>query len=236
MPQMLWGRMGSAARPSMKALARLLEDESPAQQWAAVRAMSQIGGEGAAPAVKFMIKRLPSAGEADSYNMLIYLSLLGPVAKDAIPAVRNARIKNPVLRQMTTWAIDPGTELPNAGGPEFAHYILEAYVQELGDHLKPVALTLARKIVDGKSGSVSDLGYKLLARFPDETLAILTPGLSDANLVMRERCTVAIGFMGPSAKAAGLQVAQALKSSTDEREQLLLQWCLRELGQEVGKR
>jgi hypothetical protein len=105
--------------------------------------------------------------------------------------------------------------------------------RELGDHLKPVVLTLARKTVAGKAGSVSDLGYKLLARFPDETLAILTPGLSDAKLVMRERC---IGFMGPSAKAAGLQVAQALKSSTDEREQLLLQWCLRELGQEVGKR
>jgi HEAT repeat protein len=229
------GRMGSAARPSMKALASLLENKAPAQQWAAVRAMSQIGGEDAAPAVKFMINRLPNAGEADSYNMLIYLSLLGPVAKDAIPAVRNARIKNPVLRQMTVWAIDPGTELPNMGGPEFAHYILEAYVQELGDHLKPAALTLAKKITAGNAGNVPDLGYKLLARFPEETLAILTPGLSDAKLVIRERSTAAIGFMGLPARAARPQVAQALKSSTDEREQLLLQWCLRELGQENAK-
>ena len=85
------GRMGPAARPSLKTLARLLSADAPAERWAAVRAMSQIGGDDAAPAVQFMIKQLPKANEADGYNMLIYLSLLGPVAKEAIPAIRTSR-------------------------------------------------------------------------------------------------------------------------------------------------
>jgi hypothetical protein len=115
------------------------------------------------------------------------------------------------------------------GDADFAQYILEAYVQELGDNLKPAALTLAKKIMAGKAGNVPGWGYKLLARFPDESLAILTPALADDALVMRERATVAIGYMGRAARAARPQVAQALKTAKDEREQLLLRWCLREL-------
>jgi HEAT repeats len=227
------GRMGSAARPSLKAMARLLTADAPAERWAAVRNMSLIGGPDAAPAVQFMIKQLPKANEADGYNMLIYLSLLGPVAKDAIPAIRSSRVRNPILRQTATWAIDPTTEPPTTGGffgdADFAQYIMEAYVQELGDHLKPAAQKLAKKIMTGKAGNVPSWGYKLLARFPDESLKILTPGLADKELVMRERATVAIGYMGNAAKTARPQVAEALKISTDERERLLLQWCLREL-------
>jgi hypothetical protein len=230
------GRMGPAARPSLKAIARLLSADAPAERWAAVRAMAQIGGDDAAPAVQFMIKQLPKANEADGYNMLIYLSLLGPVAKDAIPAIRTSRVRNPILRQTTTWAIDPTGDLPSMGGgfggfgdADFAQYILEAYVQELSDNLKPAATSLAKKIMTGKAGNVPGWGYKLLARFPGESLEILTPGLANEQLVMRERAAVAIGYMGRAAKTARPQVAQALKSSTDEREQLLLKWCLGEL-------
>jgi HEAT repeat protein len=228
------GRMRSAARPSMKALARLLKADAPAQKWAAIRAMAQIGGPDAAPAVQFMIQQLPKASEADGYNMLIYLSLLGPVAKDALPAVRSSRIRNPMLRQTTAWAIDPTSELPTFGLPDFgdmdfAGYMMEAYVQELGDNLKPAALTLAKKIMAGKAVQVPAWGYKLLARFADDSLPILTPGLTDDKLVMRERAAVAIGYMGKAASAARPQVARALEMSTDERERLLLQWCVREL-------
>jgi hypothetical protein len=226
------GRMGPGARASLKALARLLDSKAPAQRWAAVRAMSQIGGPDAAPAVKFMIRQLPRASEDDGYNMLIYLSLLGPVAKEAIPAIRTSRVRNPILRQTTEWAISPSADLPSSamwGNAEFLHYIHEAYVHELGDHLKPAAEGLARKIMTGKAGNVPSWGYKMLARFPDESLAILKPGLSSTELVMRERATVAIGYMGRAARAARPSVAEALKSSADDREQLLLQWCLREL-------
>jgi hypothetical protein len=73
-------------------------------------------------------------------------------------------------------------------------------------------------------------GYKLLARFPEQSLALLTPGLSDKELVMRERAAVAVGYMGHAANRVRPLVADALKNSTDEREQRLLRWCLRELS------
>ena len=83
----------------------------------------------------------------------------------------------------------PGEELPRMGAGPFV-YIFEAYVQELGDHLKPTARALAAKIVSGEAASVPAWGYKLLARFPDQSLAALTPGLKDQQLAMRERVAV----------------------------------------------
>jgi HEAT repeat protein len=226
------GRMGPAARPSLKQIAPLLSSQAAAERWAAVRAMSQIGGPDAAPAVQFMIRELPRAPEVDGYNMLIYLSLLGPVAKEALPAVRTCRVKNPVLRQTTAWAIDPGEELPwlgPMGSMSFAQYIMEAYVQEVGDQLKPVARSLAKKILAGKAGKVPGWGYKLLARHADDALAVLTPALSDRERAVRERAAVALGSMGRAARAAKPQVTQALAAAPEEREQRLLQWCLEEL-------
>ncbi len=225
------GRLGPAARPALKALARMLTADAAAERWAAVRAMAQIGGDDAAPAVTFMVRALPNASEVDSYNILIYLALLGPVAKDAIPAVWNSRVRNPVLRQTTVWAIDPGTDLPwlgPIGDSPVASYILESYVHELGDHLKPAARALARKIMTGSAGTVPDWGYKLLARFPEETVPVLSPGLGDKDRVQRERAAVALGYMGRAAAAANPQVARALSVAQDEREQRLLKWCLRE--------
>src|SRR5262249_56024997 len=106
------GRLGPAARPALEALARMLTAEAAAWRWAAVRAMAQIGGDEAAPAVRFMIRELPAATDVDGYNMLIYLALLGPVARDAIPPVQSSRVRNPVLRQITTSATHPCTHFP----------------------------------------------------------------------------------------------------------------------------
>jgi HEAT repeat protein len=228
------GRIGAAARPALKQLARMLDAEAPAQRWAAVRAMSQIGGDDAAPAVNFMIRAMANASDVENYNMLIYLALLGPVARDAVPAVQQSRLKNPFLRQLTIWAIDPGDNLPwfgNGGKMDVAGWVLESYVIELGDHLKPAARQLARRIMDGNAGNVPAWGYKLLARFPEQSLAILKGGLEDRDLVQRERAAVALGFMGRGAAAARPQVAEALRHAADEREQRLLQWCLREMAE-----
>jgi hypothetical protein len=119
--------------------------------------------------------------------------------------------------------------LGRSGGPEFAQWILDAYVQELGDHLKPVARGLAGQIMDGSAGDVPAWGYKLLARFPDESLPVLTAGLMDRDLVRRERAAVALGYMGSAAAAAKAQVSRALASASGDREQRLLKWCLREI-------
>jgi HEAT repeat protein len=221
------GRIGIPARSALARLTPLLASKDLAQRWAAVRAMSQIGGPGAAPAVDFMVAELPRASELNCYNMMIYLSLLGPVAKPAIPAIQKAPLKNPFLRQTTIWAIEPGEELPGMGGGPFV-YIFEAYVQEC-DHLKPTAHALAAKIISGKAGNVPLWGYKLLARFPEQSMTALTPGLKDEHLATRERVAVALGYMGPAAAPARLQVSVALNSSQNERERRLLQWCLRQI-------
>ncbi len=109
------GRIGADARPALGKLTAMLSSDQPAVQWAAVRAMSQIGGTEAHPAVDFLVKAMPTATEVQGYNMMVYLSLLGPVAKDAAGAVQGFQIKNPVLPVATLWAMNP-TSLPWAGG------------------------------------------------------------------------------------------------------------------------
>ena len=240
------GRMGTSARPYLKRLARLLSDDEPALRWAAVRAMSQIGGEEAKPAVDFMIRTLPKAPEMERYNMMIYLALLGPVAKDAANAIRTSGSRNPVLSTATLWAIEPDKNLPwlgnernspgpgglGGGGPNFATYIYENYVHELGERLQPTVPVLARKIVNGTAGDVPQWGYRILSCAPAAAIEILTPSLSHKELVMRERAAVALGYMGSSARPASDALQAALAASTSEREKKLIAWSMREIDKE----
>lgn len=243
------GRMGPAARPALKQLSLSLADKELAFQWAAVRAMSQIGGEEAKPAVDYMIRAMPRAPEMDRYNMMIYLALLGPVAKDAAATIRTSGSRNPVLPTATLWAIEPekgfpwqgGRFGPGFGGPpgggfgggaDFATLIYQNYVHELGERLRPVVRVLAEKIVDGTAGDVPRWGYKILATAPDVSIEILTPSLSHKDLVMRERATVALGYMGTSAKPALESLKAAQAATTNDREKRLIGWSLREIGKE----
>ncbi len=229
------GRIGPAARPALKRLAQMLASDQTAVQWAAVRAMSQIGGEEAKPAVAFMIRALPTASEADGYNMMIYLALLGPVAKDAVPSVRNSRIMHPVLPSATLWAIESDGSLPWAGsggmgrgdrggrggpggGPGGAGLLIyESFVHELGDRLRPAGLNVARQIVAGTAGNMPDWGYKLLACGTDGAVAILAPRLADEQAATRERVVVALGRMGPAAAAGGRSAQGRIGQGPDRR-------------------
>ena len=237
------GRIGPAARPALKRLAAMLSAESAALRWAAVRAMAQIGGEDAAPAVAFMTRELPNASEVDTYNMMIYLALLGPVAKDALPAIQRARLGHPALRPATMWAIEPDRGFPwLTGGPfggmmqdaDVARYVYEAFVRELGEHLRPAARTLARKIMDGSAGEVPQWAYGLLARFPDEAMGTLGPGLAAPDIVTRERAAVALGYMGTAAASSKTLVAAARDKAPTERERRLIAWCLRQISADGG--
>jgi hypothetical protein len=83
--------------------------------------------------------------------------------------------------------------------------------------------------MEGAAGNVPRWGYKLLAKFPSESIAILSPGLEHPDRVMRERAAVALGYMGHAALPSQDKIAAALGKAPDEREQLLLKWCLREI-------
>ncbi|MEZ0266830.1 MAG: HEAT repeat domain-containing protein, partial [Phycisphaerae bacterium] len=217
------GRIGPAAAPANPKLAKMLASDQPAVRWAAIRAMSQIGGPDAAPAVDAIVKVLKSnPSEVDGYNSMIYLGLLGPVARPAIPTIESTRIKNPVLGQYAIWAIEPETRFPWAGGgrgfgggggfmrdAEFARWIGESFVLETGDRFKPAAAILAKKVLDGSAGELPWVGYRVMSRFPDATLAQLGPALASENLQTRERATVALGNMGKGAAGAREQLEAA---------------------------
>ncbi len=250
------GHIGQIATPALPRLAKMLSSDQSDVRWAAVRAMSQIGGDGAHPAVNFIIKALPGATEVDGYNMMIYLSLLGPVAKDAIPTIQSSPIKNPVLPSATLWAIQPTKGFPwqggwmgmgggpggrgggpgggmGGGGPgDIFRFIYESYAEELGYRLRPSAKMLAQEIIAGTAGNVPDWGYKILACGDGETVDVLVPHLSDDKLATRERAALALGFMGNSGASAASAVQAAIGKATGEQEKRLLQWCLRQLTEE----
>ena len=56
--------------------------------------------------------------------------------------------------------------------------------------------------------------------------------LTDQDIVMRERATVAIGHMGAAAAPGKDRIEAALNQATTEREKRLIAWCLREIGRE----
>jgi HEAT repeat protein len=251
------GRIGAAARPSLKRLAQMLSSDQSTVRWAAVRAMAQIGGEDAHPAVDFMVRAMRNATEVEGYNMMIYFSLLGPVARDALPTIQNAPIKNPVLPSSTVWAVQSDRLLPwqtgggrggfggrgggpggggfgggRGGGGDIFTFIYESYARELGDRLRPTAKLLAEKIMDGTAGDVPDYGYKILANGPEEAVGVLAPYLADKDLALRERAAVAIGNMGPAGALAKERVEAAIKNASNEHEKKLLGWCLREITED----
>jgi HEAT repeat protein len=242
------GRMGKSARPALKKLTQFLSDKETAFQWAAVRAMSQIGGDDAKPAVDFMIRTLPNAPEVDRYNMMIYLALLGPVAKDAATTIRRSGSRNPVLPTATLWAIEPDKSFPWQGGrfgpglggppggfggmPNIATLIYENYVHELGERLKPAVRVLAEQLLDGTAGDVPLWGYKILACSPETAIEILKPALLHKDLAMRERAVVAFGFMGSAAKPVMESLKTAQDATTNEKEKRLIGWSLREISKD----
>ena len=246
------GRIGPSARPVPNRLTQMLSSDQEPVQWAALRAMAQIGGKESHPAVEFIKKNISSQTEINTYSMMIYLSLIGPDAVDAISTAQNAKITHPILPSATVWAIRAnsfpwennggmpgfGSGGPGgfggggSGGPAFDLYttMYEAYIRELGGRLRPLALKLVQQIMDGTDNDVPTWGYKLLDCAPDECMKKLSACLTDTNLTVRERATVALGYMGKAAFAAKDQISHAIEKAETEQERHLLEWCLEEVS------
>ncbi len=239
------GRIGPAARPAPARLAAMLADDQPmAVHLAAVRALAQIGGPEAHPAVDFIIKALPGMDEIGEYNMEIFLSMLGPVATDAIQASQSTKLTHPVLPSATLWAIKSEGlpwQTPGAGGRgggfgggrggglDLVSTMYVAYFRELGERLRPVALMLLKQIQEGTDTSTPTWGYKLLACAPAESIAQFSAGLTSDNLATRERATVMFGYMGAAAAPAQARLQAAMDKAPTEREKRLIQWALGEI-------
>ena len=246
------GRIGPAARPVPAPLVAMLGADHPlAVRTAAVRAMAQIGGPEAHPAVDYIIKTLPSMDEIGEYNMEIFLSLLGPTATDAIPASQGTKLTHPVLPSATLWAIKSESlpwQTPGAGGRgggfggggggglDLVSSMYVAYFRELGERLRPVALLLLKQMQDGTDKNTPEWGYKLLACAPAESIAQFSAGLASEDLATRERAALAFGYMGAAAAPAQAKLQAALAKAPTEREKRLLEWALRETGKRLMRR
>ncbi len=253
------GRMGLAARPAMGKLARLIKSDDSAVQWAGIRAMSQIGGPESKPAVDFIVAKFAEKDrskqptEVEGYNMMVYLAMLGPDAREALSTAQSGGIKNPALNGIATWALQSDQYLPwqqgggggrgfggRGGGPgmgggrmDIGTIIYVAYVREMGPRLAPAAKLLAHKIAAGTAGDVPDWGYDMLACGGDEAVKILTPLLTDSDQTKRERALVALGFMREAAESAESAVRK--EPASDPQEKLLAAWTLRAIhGEEVA--
>ncbi|HVT82640.1 MAG TPA: HEAT repeat domain-containing protein [Phycisphaerae bacterium] len=240
------GRIGPAAAPGLKKLTAMLSSDQSNIRWAAVRGMSQIGTAEAHPAVDFMIKAMRTATEVEGYNMMIYFSMLGPVAQDAIPSLQGFQIKNPVLPGSTQWAINPNRAFPwNAGGGfggrggrgggmggpggGMNDLMYSAYVRELGPRLRDMSPTLAKAIMNDTAGTIPTWGYDLLNAGPDLSINVLAPNLGSDQLVLRERAAVALGYMGEAAAPAKPAIESAIAKAPTEKEKRLLEWTLRQI-------
>ena len=116
------------------------------------------------------------------------------------------------------------------GGFDLFSTMYVAYFRELGERLRPLALTLLQKVQDGTAGDVPAWGYKLLACAPNDSVNQLTAALASADLATRERATVALGYMGAAAFPAQAKLQAALAAAPTEREKRLLDWSLREIA------
>ena len=116
------GRIGPAARPAMGRLAKLLASDQPAVKWAGVRAMAQIGGPDARPAVQFMALRPARRRRGRRLNMMIIWPCGPRCRRRSRRRPGRCGSKIPCCRRRSWRAMQPDKSLPwQAGAGLSAH-------------------------------------------------------------------------------------------------------------------
>jgi HEAT repeat protein len=199
------GRIGPGASSALPKLAAALNDADATWQWTAARAMVLIGGEGARPAVPFLAKRLEKAPRGrELYQLTWLLGLMGPLAKDTIPALQDAQRRDNELAAMAIWAIAPEEIYPWQIGYHWDRpcdlWLIADYIDRMGDRATPAAAALARRVLEGTAGNIPSWGYHLLAARPDAARPILEKGLAGQDPQVRRRARIALDAMGGTGK------------------------------------
>jgi hypothetical protein len=179
--------------------------------------MVLIGGGGARPVVPFLIKRLEVAPRGrELYQLTWLLGLLGPVAREALPALAEARGRDNELASMAMWAVDPEAAMPWLLGytadRDCDLWLFADYIERMGersrgadfDELSRAAAAFAEKIVNGRAGRVPSWGTHLLTARADGAVPVFVAVARDASATAarRRRAVEALGAMGPAARAA----------------------------------
>jgi hypothetical protein len=197
--------------------------------------MAQIGGKESRPAANYIATHIGTMSETDAFNAIELLALMGPVASEPASHITEIpSVPNFIIADATNWAMNAPAGFPWVSGStdifgDISTVIYSTYVDELGERLRPCALALAPKLMEGKAGRVPDWGYKILNAAPEDSIAVVAPHLADADKQMRERAAVILGRMGAPAAGAEKAVRDAMRRATDEREHHLLEWTLGEI-------
>jgi hypothetical protein len=99
----------------------------------------------------------------------------------------------------------------------------------LGDRLKPAGAKLRKAILDGSIGEIPLWGYKLLNCDLDASLAEFTTNLESKELAMRQRATLALGYMGKPAVPAKSKLEEAATRAQTPGEKKLLNWAIKKV-------
>lgn len=211
------GGIGAKARPAIPALAKALEDEESRFRWAAVGALARIGGPGSKAAVPVLVKAL-SGSERDHYNATLYLSALGPEAKDSIPALKKGYSHSEDLRVLALWSIDPQNGVQGyllhglATDRACDQWFIASHFQMMGARRKDAALSVAEALLDGRLNTLAPWAVDLILRGQAEvTVPLLAAGLNKKDAAVRARAAAALGMVGPQAKSAEPALTAALK-------------------------
>jgi len=200
------GRLGAAA--ALPKLAGMLESSDRDVQWAAARAMVLIGGEGARPVVPFLIRRLEVAPRGRELYQLTWLAgLLGPVARDALPALAEARERDTELASIAMWAVDPEAAMPWQLGytadRDCDLWLFADYIERMGARADGAAVAMAEKMANGRAGRAPSWGYHLLVARADSAVPVLVAAARDESAGRnRVRAMQTLGRMGTAAKGA----------------------------------
>lgn len=198
------GHLRQSARPVASALASRMSDPDLSFRWALVRALVQIGGPDSKAAVPFLIDQVQHTPRGrDLYNISVYLGLLGPIAKDAIPALEWARLRDRELCAMALWAIEPEKTFPWQWGytvdREIDRWLFEAYIREMGpERAKPAAQALVKAILSNSAGRIPSWGYQLLLDFPEVAIDPLKKAQDNPSPSVRQSAITALRQMDAS--------------------------------------
>jgi HEAT repeat protein len=233
------GRIGPASSATLPLLARMLDDADRDAQWSAVKAMVQIGGEGARPVVPFLIRRTEAAPRGrELYQLTWLLGLLGPVAKDALPVLREAQNRDNELAAMAIWAIAPEDQFPWQLGygadRDCDLWLFADYIERMGPaRTKGSALALVDGMLKNRAGRVPSWGYHLLRARAEVTVPALVQALKDAPPTQKRCAAWVLGRMGATA-ATARPALEAASASEDGVLAEAAKTALREIG-EAGK-
>jgi HEAT repeat protein len=216
------GRIGAGAAGALPGLAKMVEDAGdPDAQWSAAKAIVLIGGEGARPVVPFLIRRTEVAPRGrELYQLTWLLGLLGPVAKEAVPALREAQGRDNELVTMALWAISPEDQFPWQLGYRADRpcdlWLFADYIERMGPaRTKGAALALVDQILHNRSGRVPSWGYHLLRARAEVTVPVLIDALKNAPATQKRWAAWVLGRMGASA-ADAKPALEAARSGEDK--------------------